>query len=259
MRLSIVSLSFLLVFSKVSHAQILNEQFDAIIDNVESAFGINENQERILIHRFWDPNAQSDSAIRFPFLTRETPIITITGRIAKERTISEDAFAILVCHEFGHHLAKGPRIGLRNLENWSAAEGEADYWATSVCIKTYLRNQLNTPQRVMSHSPHLLDKSLETKCENNYVTPEAIAICYRTLDAIHSLADYFTDHNQSRIDFQSKAPPSSVLIRRFRLDNYRDQCRIETFLAGAFCQLRAESLFQCKNEDDMRPRCWFKE
>lgn len=129
---NLILIATLCLLSWISvHAAIKEETFHELIRRVGFLYPKTENHEEITVKQLWTPHEEQDSATRLPFLTMENPVVTLTGRLAQSSQINENAFMILVCHEFGHHLAKGPRIGLRKLENWSAAEGEADYWATS--------------------------------------------------------------------------------------------------------------------------------
>jgi hypothetical protein len=245
--------SFLLgafLFSSLSEAGSLSQDdFNQVIDRVESFYFYNRHQEKIEVQRFWETQGEHDCAIRFPYLTLERPVVKITGAVAQYAGMSLDAFAILVCHEFGHHLADGPRIGSGHFVSWSSAEGEADYWATAECLKHYLRDQ-ESPVDLNEFS---LPADAAEKCQKNFPKSDERETCYRSVHAILALKSYF-EESGSKIDLERHAPKTVGLVRRFRRDLYRDQCRIETFLAGAYCNQKDAS---CDSGDGARPDCWY--
>jgi hypothetical protein len=228
------------------------DTFNEVIDQIERLYA-DQPTKTIEVQRFWSPSGQVDSAIRFPYLTLENPIIKLTGAVPKSRFISREAYALLVCHEFGHHLAGGPSVGNARLVQWSSAEGQADYWAASNCLKTYFAQE----ERELIH-PEAVPNELAQKCDKNFTTEPAATICKKGILAALSLADYFVGTKNSKIDFRAKAPAATQLVRTFRQDAFRDQCRVETFLAGTFCP--ADSWPKgCLEGDGARPACWYVE
>lgn len=232
-----VFLSFL-AGSGAAYAKALTEDdFNEVIDQIENLYS-NSLDEKIKVERYWRPQGERDSAIRFPYITLENPIVKITGLVPQSGFISKDAFALLICHEFGHHLGGSPKLGARKLIQWSTAEGQADYWAASECLKKYIRK--DNGEKILGEMNGPLQ--IQEKCKKNFVTENDIFTCYRGAMAALSLASYFTSLG-SKIEIGTHAPATPQLVRAFRIDTFRDQCRIETFLAGSF------------NED--RPSCWF--
>ena len=225
-------------------AALTQEDFNQVIDRVEGLYPVTEKGEKITVNRLWMGSAIGDHAIRIPVSTLENPVVAITGTAAKDASITKDAFAMVVCHEFGHHLAKGPRIGFRKLESWSAAEGEADYWATSKCLKAYFSKYEDKES-----NPEDLPLELKGRCEDLNTDPKELFQCYRASAAVVSLSKYLVDKNKSQVDFSSKAPAVKELVRRFRKDGFRDQCRVDTWLAGVYAGSSAAH--------GERPGCWY--
>ena len=44
--------------------------------------------------------------------------------------MTPDGFALVLCHELGHHLAGNPRV-----QAWAANEGQSDYFSTQSCAR----------------------------------------------------------------------------------------------------------------------------
>ena len=61
--------------------------------------------------------------------------VHVAGGMARAKGMSKEALTLVVCHELGHHLGGAPRSHLYG--GWPSAEGQADYWATSKCLKNY--------------------------------------------------------------------------------------------------------------------------
>ena len=60
-------------------------------------------------------------------------IVRVYGGTPRHKTMTLDGLTMIICHELGHHLGGGPRRS--ELYPWSAAEGQSDYFAGSVCLK----------------------------------------------------------------------------------------------------------------------------
>ena len=82
-------------------------------------------------------NADWRDATVNAYATREieTWTVHVAGGIARAQGMTQDSLALIVCHEIGHHLGGAPRTFL--YEGWPSAEGQADYWASSKCMKKY--------------------------------------------------------------------------------------------------------------------------
>jgi hypothetical protein len=240
--------------------------FNEVIDKIERIYPKNGSGEKIEVRRYWNSEGHKDSAVRRPapqdpdasidttsYLDLDKPVVILTGTVPKAG-ITKDAFAILACHEFGHHVSPGPRIGLRKLVSWSAAEGQSDYWATSECLKKYMDGD--------DHKALLGDQQIpleiKGKCDRNFFTPNGIYTCYRSGLAVLSLNDYFSSQG-SLIDLNRKAPAATSLVRRYRLDEHCNQCRSETWLAGVFCNAPLSKQDKCSRGDGIRPSCWYQD
>lgn len=77
--------------------------------------------------------------------------LMILGGTTRLAEMTEDAYAAVVCHEIGHIVAGEPRQTIEGA-TWSSAEGQADFFAASVCLPRYFKSlgtkALDIPARV---------------------------------------------------------------------------------------------------------------
>lgn len=193
--------------------------------------------------------------------------IVFHGALYRDKRVSDDGFIMTVCHELGHLLGGAPF----KLGHETSAEGQADYWASTVCAKKYFTE---FPAEVVMSNGFVRDQ-----CSKKYEDDiSAQKICYRTTMAGYSLASFLglqTEGKQPRFE----TPDKHVLDVTDQLHPLA-QCRLDTFLAGSLCDLEDSSItfeekilgdklttdFKCTEtvdgqlvQVDKRPKCWFNE
>lgn len=164
-------------------------------------------------------------------------LLTLTGKIPNVTEISPEAYAIVVCHEMGHIMGGEPRQKSK-LAVWSSVEGQADYYATNVCMWQYLKAAKEN-KSIQQH------ETLGKKCKQKFGEDEASYLkCLRIVSGIISLQNYFNndgnEKNRVSIDAVDTTEVSETLEKYPALN----QCRMDTFIAGLF--------------NEPRPACWFK-
>ncbi len=73
--------------------------------------------------------------------------LMILGGTTRLLEMTEDAYAAVVCHEIGHIVAGEPRQTITGAE-WSSSEGQADFFAASVCLPRYFKSLAVTPKDI---------------------------------------------------------------------------------------------------------------
>jgi hypothetical protein len=193
--------------------------------------------------------------------------IVFHGALYRDKRVTDDGFIMTVCHELGHLLGGAPF----KLGEETSAEGQADYWASTVCAKKYFTE---FPEEVVM-SNGLVRDQCSKKYENDIATQK---VCYRTTMAGYSLASFLglqTEGRQPRFE----TPDKHVLDVTNQLHPLA-QCRLDTFLAGSLCELEDSTVtfeekilgdklttdFKCTEtvdgqlvQVDKRPKCWFNE
>jgi hypothetical protein len=157
------------------------------------------------------------------------------GGLARRPELTTDGWRTILCHEMGHFFGGEP-LGRGGL----AAEAQADYYATSVCLPRLWGDSTFQDAPATEQNPDLPAAIVES-CDQ--WDTERAAICRRSLRAawttLHMAAN---DREQPAPDFLT--PDASVVDQT--ITRYPSvQCRLDTFVAGAL--------------DQERPACWYAE
>ncbi len=110
--------------------------------------------------------------------------VAMFGGLARRPEVTEDGFALVVCHELGHHFGGYAFYGN---QEWGAAEGEADYFSTDVCGKYVWgqQPQKNMMYRSLNDVPPVVTQACLAAWGSN---PNAQGWCVRAAAASMSLA-----------------------------------------------------------------------
>ena len=218
---------------------------------------------------------------RFP----ESPQIA-TFEVSSEfidSDLNQDARTLQVCHEIGHLLGGAPlKPGDNSVIPTVSVEGQADYFATSYCLKRIWK-------RNIGNSPYHFHSSL---CKAKYINPAEQNFCNRIAEASLSLSLF--NHHQSNLkdDALHAGYLSKKDLRLYSgrptLNNFEDrvvtetvtswpspQCRLDSLMAGALCEgaslqilngivhfkscelsSGADSSNLSKIQSGVRPGCW---
>lgn len=170
------------------------------------------------------------------------------------REFTNDAQAVVVCHELGHHLGGGP---LRSGSKWAANEGEAYYFAGAKCLKKIFEKQKNSQEiiRKLNVNPDAVKK-----CSKVFINPEERAVCIRVA---HSGELYFrTQATIGNLPLPSISTPDLTISSNANDPLYPSvQCVVDIIFQGALCEIPSDSPKTCTAETGykigMRPSCWF--
>lgn len=210
---------------------------------------------------------ESDEINAFAMKNSKIWYLSFSGGLYKHKLTTDDAFALTVCHELGHLLGGAPF----NPGSEVSVEGQADFWATSVCLKKYFKEYPETVPMTPGVS--------KIKCDSRFPNDlDAQNICYRTANASLSVAKVLSV-------MAKVAPPELEKQDTNSRANTRPyhpevQCRLDTYVAGSLCEIEDTSLkfeeklftdklttdFKCSEAVDgvmslleKRPKCWFNE
>lgn len=190
--------------------------------------------------------------------------VQMFGGLARHETITADGFALVMCHELGHHIGGAPLIS-RFGNNWASNEGQADYWGNLKCMREYMESQDN----VTIVAGMDVDPIAAETCETQYADANEIAICKRGAMAGLSVANLFRALRQQTVAMMFNTPDRSIVTRTN--DNHPDsQCRLDTYYAGAICTVAKETDVSdsdatqgtCNTSTGhtigTRPLCWYR-
>lgn len=237
------------------------ERFNEIIDEIDAVYNpiVSSHGGKLKWNRDWKNETVNASAQRF-FRSWK---VNMYGGLARHPHVTDDAFAMVVCHELGHHLAGAPQVG-GFLMKWASNEGQSDYFAATKCFRKVYSKDNNESIVSKMEVPAMVN----TKCSDSFSHPAEQALCIRTAMAGKHLALLLGSlRDDTQIDFDMKDP--SVVDRT---DNAhpKAQCRLDTYFAGSLCDKKMDDDFSSKDPqkgactraegyiDSVRPLCWYK-
>jgi hypothetical protein len=239
----------------ISHAT-----FDKILDRMEANYTgeIAARGAILKINRLWtDGTVNSDADQEGQYW-----IINSYGGLARYKNMTEDGYAMVACHEMGHHLGGAPKFSDPD-GAWGAVEGEADYYATLKCMRRILQYEDNRAfiKKIAVHP------IVRTRCYNDYDDDDAQALCIRISMASYMISESLRDMEGDKQIYFSR--PDRHVMRQLYEDHPAAQCRLDTYFHGALCKTPVFEALDDKDyrpgscydriaqADGVRPRCWF--
>lgn len=237
------------------------EQFNAVIDKIEAIYSpiASSMGGKLSIARKWDDGTVNANATR----SGSNWKVNMYGGLARHETITEDGFALVLCHELGHQVGGAPKVGMF-LNKWASNEGQADYFAVLKCLRKTFLNDDNASIVSAMNVPETLVKA----CTKNQVNKDETNICIRNGMAGVSVANLFAV-------LSSKPPasfetPDANVVSSTNDAHPAYQCRLDTFFQGSLCGVGMNEDVSQKEEVQgtchkslghtigLRPLCWFK-
>ena len=191
-------------------------------------------------------------------------MVNMYGGMARYPTITEEAFALVACHEVGHHLGGAPKID--NWFNpWASNEGQADYFSGLKCFRQLYTDDENIAWAAAAQ----IHPIVEDKCRLMWSTEAESAVCARFAMAGRAITQLFKEIKfpNDNLDF---ATPDSSEVSEMDDGHPRPQCRLDTYFASALCDRPINEKASDTNPEQgactrkqgymegIRPLCWFK-
>ncbi|MCB9094509.1 MAG: hypothetical protein H6621_05515 [Halobacteriovoraceae bacterium] len=262
---------------------ITQKEFDAVIDHAYEILApvVAERGGKLVIDRRWnDPTVNA-----YAHREGKEYHVTMFGGLARHKETTPDGFALVVCHEIGHHIGGAPRYD-RNTD-WASVEGQSDYWATLKCAKRLWENEDNSVvikdlkkrQRELKSRRRLVydlvNETVEKSCNEanmdrrtKRVDEDGAALCIRASMGGLSLARLLADlQGVSMPEFET---PDTKTVKETYEAHPAAQCRLDTYYQGSLCALPYSDIVDEDNpfqgtcnriEEDkvgIRPLCWFQ-
>ena len=241
-------------------SNITQELFDEIIDQFENTYKpiIKMKGGILKIQRMWSANEINAFAGRFyPLFS-----ITIMGGLARHQFMTKDALTLSLCHEMGHLLGSAPTK--KKIPNrWASVEGQADYFTTLKCARRIWEKDDNIQIiKEMEISPYI-----ESASQNSFKVLNQIALCIRSTIASFHLSKIMEGiFNDGPINFDT---PDQTIVAETLPNHPSSQCRLDTFLQGALCEIDYHDELSKNNPKKgacnlstnhtwgIRPLCWY--
>lgn len=252
--------------------QMSEERFNEIIDEVINVYApvVEGHGAKLEVARNWDDPTVNAYAQQTGNIWK----VSMFGGLARRPETTDDGFALVVCHELGHHLAGFPFYGEGE---WAASEGQSDYFASQVCARRVWKSQLEKNAEFRSS----VNAVAKLKCDQAWKDENEQNLCYRIAMAGYSLAELLGSMRQTKVSFSTE---DTREVKKTATSHPAAQCRLDTYFAGALCKrdfispeiipgrefpagqtsIGAESIAaenSCMKPDfyntGSRPRCWF--
>lgn len=257
--------------------QISHRDFHNIIGEIAAAFSpiVRHHGGELKVNYFWtDPtvNASAQQDGRYW-------ILNMYGGLARRKEITKDGFAMVVCHELGHHLGGYP-FKYEGTMGWAASEGQSDYFASQTCARLIWGRDMEENAKFRA----LVDPFAKAVCDRNWKYQTQRDLCYRISRAGESLANLLNVlQDNTRPVAYRKA--NRERVAETYVQHPHAQCRLETYLNGALCrrpfnlavipgktvntqngaqmdQEKEAAMYSCQDMgsqwDGSRPTCWFR-
>lgn len=237
-------------------------EFNAVIDKVTAIYEpvVSQMGGELNVERNWDDGTVNAYASR----RGGTWNIHMFGGLARHETITSDGFALVVCHELGHHIGGAPKKG-GWFGTWATNEGQADYFSTLKCLRKVFRGEDNATIVSKMDVPKVVVKT----CEEQWSDENERLICQRGAMAGLSVSKLFQNlrNADEAPDFNR---PDSNVVSRTDHNHPAYQCRLDTYYQGALCHVSDTldvdqddaTVGVCNRADSVetgtRPLCWFK-
>jgi hypothetical protein len=188
----------------------------------------------------------------------QNPVLVAPGGLARFPGVTSEALTAIFCHELGHFLGGAPkaRRGSSEKLSWSSAEGQADYFAATKCMKRLFSDAVENRAR-LARLPAERQSALRETCGTD-------TQCMRIAAAGEDAARVYAAIRNAR-------PPSlrqrdGERPAQVNLGHPSPQCRLDTFVSGALCDAPAEADFDERDPEvgacrsgtpGARPGCWY--
>lgn len=176
--------------------------------------------------------------------------VSFFGGLAKHIYMTREGFALVACHEIGHHIGGLP---LYTDNPWASIEGQSDIYATTACAKMMFDE--NSP---LAYKWSFMKKKPKPTPGDNCNS----SVCKLSLEAGLSLGKVLAELNDESMP--SYETPSKVVVKKTMESHPPSQCRLDSYKVGALCNKpwnnsvipktkAQENAVNCE-----RPKCWYK-
>ncbi len=234
-------------------------QYHQVIDKVAETYSVilEKIGKKLTINRLWeDPRVNAGTTKK-----GNEVIINLYGGFARHPMLTEDGYALVICHELGHHLGGAPKKNLPD-PSWPSTEGQADYYATLKCLRKVFRKDDNQMAIKEKEVPLLATE----KCSLSFKQEWERALCVRTTLAGISVGNVMAYRRDVLPDINT---PDQNIVDQTVDSHPLTQCRVDTYFQGSICEISSyksvssldERIGTCHpshgHEMGIRPACWF--
>ena len=236
--------------------------FNEVIDEIVAIYEpiVIANGDRLTVNRKWKDGTVNASAQR----TGKNVIVNMYGGLARHELVTKDGFAIVMCHEMGHHLGGAPKIGGWFGSKWASNEGQSDYFANLKCFRKVYGSEDNVAFIQNLEVPAMVTE----RCNEVFTNEADSALCVRSAIAAKSTADLLSSlRGNGLTDFTN---PDQSVVSKTNNRHPAAQCRLDTYFAASLCDIdmnidvdnKDPNKGTCNRKDGdevgLRSLCWYK-
>ncbi len=228
--------------------------FNAVLTRVESLYApiFAAKGKKLRVNRKWADDTVNAGAMQF----NNTWVINMYGGLARHKAVTAEGFALVACHEIGHHIGGYPKTDVV----WPTNEGGSDYFATLKCLRRVFTGDEDTSK---------LDHAAVKACRAAHPSEPDRKLCEAGAMAGMSIAFLFKDLRGQATPPSFSTPDPAVVAKTNDL-HPDTQCRLDSYYAGALCSKSADEeqtdgapmAGACTAGQGftvgLRPRCWYK-
>lgn len=239
---------------------ITESQFNLVIDRLVKIYGpeIAAQGNKLTVKRLWADATVNASAQR----SGKDFVLNMYGGLARHPAVNVEGFALVLCHEMGHHIGGAPKVS-GFMSSWATNEGGADYFATLKCLRRLFSEDDN--QAILAGVD--IDQTALAGCTSQYPNMQDRLLCMRNSIAGQSVAELFQSLSKSPVVPRYNTPDKGV-VTKINDNHPATQCRLDTYLQGALCEadvnspvsqtdIREGSCYAGANLVGNRPLCWY--
>jgi hypothetical protein len=191
--------------------------------------------------------------------------ITVISSLLNFKEQTRATIGLILCHEIGHFMGGQPYVeGIQltpavrsSAPKKMSCEGQADYFATSECIKK-LSNEMPD---LFTDNLGVLNPLVSAECDKSYSEKKESELCqnvatasFQTTLIYQKIMEKLNVYQSfySRIENEKSDRTLNHVGEYPTLD-----CRYETFINGILCSSLTNN--NCDDKKWSRPACWFQE
>lgn len=246
----------------VSAKGISQEQFNQVLDRVQEIYApiVKAKGGTLQINRLWDNPTVNASAQR----QGSTYIINMYGGLARHQAITQDGFALVACHEMGHHLGGFPKYSGWS-GTWASNEGQSDYFANLKCLRLVFADSGSADFT----RADIKDAFAQKACAKSHANEADAAACLRGSLGGMSVSVLFKELRREP-NMPSFATPDPKVVATTDDRHPGTQCRLDTYFQGSVCAKPVAEGVDDTNavpgtctasggfSVGLRPLCWYK-
>lgn len=193
------------------------------------------NKAKILTH--WDDNTQNAGAFIDP--VAKDWGVNFYGGLARINGMTEDAYSVIICHEFGH-LFGG--VVFKTFEPTGqviliSSEGNSDYFASNTCLKSWWlsKTEENRIARIKSKDNPRLKIPYE-HCQKISSDENLQNLCMRVAIAALKISDIYLWEPGTGPKPSFETPSVKSVFYTIEKGYPSPQCRLDIFFAASKCE-----------------------